>query len=263
MRNLSSFIMFLGILVVAFSGNWIILNYDQVSIYPKASIIAFGIGLALVVCAFIVSKLSTYHDGEQVFQKDYRDTLNKWLHANGTSNKWFTGIILIPLVIAAFYSLDLLFGLLKLYLFLGIVLAGFVYLLKEDRLEEVNLQFKGKTKKLLDLIDYRKHPFNISLIIYILVIISFVWSKAWDVPFYMETGGNVRYVTSLPMISFLMSTLMVISTFIYIIHNGDLFGFRKSALSTEKVMFVHFAEIFCGVTLIMLIFTVINALYSL
>ena len=263
MRNLSSFIMFLGILVVAFSGNWIILNYDQVSIYPKASIIAFGIGLALVVCAFIVSRLSTYHDGDQVFQKDYRDTLNKWLHANGPSNKWFTGIILIPLVIAAFYSLDLLFGLLKLYLFIGLVIAGFVYLLKEDRLEAVDLEFKGKTKKLMNLIDYRKHPFNISLIIYILVIVSFVLSKQWEIPFYMETSGNARYAASLPMLSFLMSSLMVISTFIYIIHNGDLFGFRKSELSTEKIMFVHFAEVFCGLILITLIFTVIYALYSL
>ncbi|MBD8033174.1 nucleotidyltransferase [Solibacillus merdavium] len=263
MRNLSSYIMFFGIFVVAFSGNWIILNYDKVSIYPKSSTITFGIGLIVVVCGFIVSKLSTYREDEHALQKDYRDSLNKWLQANGPSNKWFTGIILIPLVISAFYSWDLLFVLLKVYLFLGIVLAGFVYLLKEDRLEAVDFEFKGKTKKLMNLIDYRKHPFNISLIIYILVIVSFVLSKQWEIPFYMETSGNARYAASLPMLSFLMSSLMVISTFIYIIHNGDLFGFRKSELSTEKIMFVHFAEVFCGLILITLIFTVIYALYSL
>ena len=263
MRNLSSYIMFFGIFIVAFSGNWIILNYDQVATYPKSSTFTFGIGLIALVCGFIMSKLSTYREDEHALQKDYRDSLNKWLHTNSPLKKWFSGIIFLSLVIAAFYSLDLLFGLLKWYLFLGLVIAGLVELLKEDRLEEVNLEFKGKTKTLLDLIDYRKHPFNISLIIYILVIVSFILSKEWEIPFYMETSGYARYAASLPTVSFLMSSLMVISTFVYIIHNGNLFGIRKFKLSTEKVMFVHFAEIFCGVTLVMLIFTVINALISL
>ncbi|WP_246096956.1 hypothetical protein [Psychrobacillus soli] len=142
-------------------------------------------------------------------------------------------------------------------------MAGFVYILKGDRVEvEVNWDYKGKTKIMIELTDYRKHPFNISLFIYILVIVSFVLSKHWGIPFYMETGGNSRYVTSLPSISVLLSCLMVVSAFIYIISQGDFFGFRKAEPSYDKVMFIHFAEIcFCGPVLMIWLFIVMNALY--
>lgn len=178
-------------------------------------------------------------------------------------NKWLIGLIILPLVIAPFYSWMLFFTMLEWYLFSGVVLAGIIYMLKGDRVEDdTDWEYHGKTKMMLDLIDYRKHPFNISLVLYILVIVSFVLSKVWDIPLYMETGGNPRYVTSLPTISFLMSSLMVVSTFIYIISHGDFFGFRKAELSYERVMFVHFTEIIvCGATLFILIFTLINALY--
>ena len=61
---------------------------------------------------------------------------------------------------------------------------------------EENWDYKGKTKIMLELIDYRKHPFNISLFIYILVIVSFVLSKQWGIPFYMETGGFILILFS-------------------------------------------------------------------
>lgn len=263
MRNLSLYSMLTGILIAAISGNWIIDNYDWVSIYPKASYLTFGMGIVLVVCAFVMSQLSRYREDEHVHTKDNRHALNKWFASNQPFNKWLIGLIIIPLVIAPFYSWTLLFKLLEWYLFSGLVLAGFIYMLLGDRIgDNQDWEYKGKTKMMLDLIDYRKHPFNISLIIYILVIVSFVLSKHWGIPLYMETGGNPRYVTSLPAISFLMSSLMVVSTFVYIISHGDIFGFRKAELCYEKVMFVHFIEIIqCGVTLFLLIITVINALY--
>lgn len=262
MRNLSSYIMLTGILITALSGNWIILNYDGVVIYPKTSYLIFGIGLVLVVCAFVMNHFFSYQE-EKAHTKDNRHALNKWLTADQPFNKWLIGVVILPLVIAPIYSWTLLFQLLECYLFSGLVLAGIIYMLKGDRVEDnKDWEYKGKTKKLLDLIDYRKHPFNISLIIYIMVIVSFVLSKGLDIPLYMETGGNPRYVTSLPTISFLMSSLMVVSTFIYIISHGDFFGFRKAELSYERVMFVHFTEIIvCGATLFILIFTLINALY--
>lgn len=264
MRHVSGYSMFFGILIVAFSGNWIIDNYDSVSAYPKASYILFGIGLAIVVVSFIMNRISTYHEDTYVHRKDNRDALNKWLFDNQPFNKWLIGIIMIPLLIAPFYSWPLLFQLFSLYLFCGVVLAGFVYILIGDRVEvEENWDYKGKTKIILELIDYRKHPFNISLFIYFLVIVSFVLSKQWDIPFYMETGGNPRYATSLPSISVLLSCLMVVSTFIYMISQGDFFGFRKAELSYDKVMFIHFTEICCcGPTLMIWVFTVVNALYE-
>lgn len=264
MRHVSAYSMFLGILIVAFSGNWIIDNYDLVSIYPEASYILFGIGLAIVVVTFIMNRISTYHEDTYVYRKDNRDALNMWLQDNRPFSKWLIGIIMIPLLFALFYSWSLFFHLFSLYLLCGFVLAGFVYILRGDRVEvEENWDYKGKTKIMLELIDYRKHPFNISLFLYILVIVSFVLSKQWDIPFYMETSGNPRYVTSLPNSAVLMSCLMVVSAFIYIISQGDFFGFRKAELSYDKVMFIHFVEIYCcGPVLLIWLFTVINALYA-
>lgn len=263
MRNISSYIMLSGILITAISGNWIILNYDRVTIYPKASYVVFGVGLVLVTGAFVMSRFFSYREPEKAHTKDKRHDLNEWLIANQPVNKWLIGLVILPLLIAPFYSWLLFFTMLEWYLFSGLVLAGIIYMLKGERVEDdADWEYHGKTKMLLDLIDYRKHPFNISLVLYILVIVSFVLSKMWDIPLYMETGGNPRYVTSLPTISFLMSSLMVMSTFIYIISHGDFLGFRKAELSYERVMFVHFAEIIvCGPTLFILIFTLINALY--
>lgn len=263
MRQVSGYSMLFGILIVAFSGNWIIDNYDSVSVYPKASYILMGIGLAIVVVTFMMNRFSTYHENTYVHRKDNRDALNKWLLDNRPFNKWLIGIIIIPLLFAPFYSWTLFFQLFSLYLFWGVVLAGFMYILRGDRVEvEENWDYKGKTKIMLELIDYRKHPFNISLFIYILVIVSFVLSKQWDIPFYMETGGNPRYVTSLPSSSVLLSGLMVVSTFIYMISQGNFFGFRKAELNYDKVMFIHFVEIYCcGPVLMIWVFTMINALY--
>ncbi|MGN7479791.1 nucleotidyltransferase [Solibacillus silvestris] len=262
MRNISSYSMLFGILIVAFSGNWIIHSYDSVTVYPKASYSMFGIGLVVVICAYMMNRLSVYHEDDYVHKKDNRDALNKWLMDDLPFSRWFIAIIILPLAIAPFYSWTLLFRLFSVYLFSGVVLAGFVYLLKGDRVEEEELDYEGKAKKWLDLIDYRKHPFNISLFIYILVIASFVLSKQLGIPLYMETGGNPRYVASLPSMAFLMSILMVVSTFIFIINHGDIFGFRKAEQSNYRVMFIHFAEIIqCGVTFFLLVFTVLNALY--
>lgn len=259
MRKFASYLMFTGILITALCGNWIILNYDEVVIYPKASYFTFGVGLVLVIGVFVINHLSGYRESEEMHAKDNRPALNKWLAAGRPVNKWLTGLVLLPLGIAAFYSWTLFFTLLEWYVFSGLVIAGMIYMLKGDRVEDnKDWVYKGKTKIMLDLIDYRRHPFNISLILYILVIVIFVLSKRWDMPLYMETGGNPRYVTSLPTITLTVSSLMVVSTFIYIISHGDFLRFRKSELSYERVMFVHFAEIIvCGATLFILIITLI------
>ena len=262
MRNFSLYMMFIGILITAISGNWIIFNYDNVTNYPKASYVVFGIGLVIVAGTFVMSRFFTYR--EIASTADKRDGLNRWLMANYPVNKWLIGLIILPLVIAPFYSWLLLFTLFKWYLFAGSVIAGIIFMLQGERGEDdQDWQYKGKTKKMLHLIDYRKHPFNISLILFILVIGSFILSKHWHIPLYMDASGNPRYVITLPISSFIMSTLMVMSTFIYIINHGDFFGFRKAELSYERVMFVHFGEIIlCGATLCILIFTWVISLYS-
>ncbi|MEK4387109.1 nucleotidyltransferase [Solibacillus sp. FSL W7-1464] len=262
MRNFSLYMMFTGILIIAISGNWIILNYDNVTVYPKTSYVIFTIGLVFVAGAFVMSRFTTYR--ETASTNDKRDALNRWLMANYPVNKWLIGLAVLPLVIAPFYSWLLLYTLFKWYLIVGSMIAGIIFVLQGERVEDdADWQYKGKTKKMLDLIDYRKHPFNISLILFILVIGSFIFSKQWNIPLHMDVGGNPYYVVTLPISASVMSALMVMSTFIYIIHHGDFFGFLKAGLSYERVMAAHFGEIFmCSPTLCLLIFTWIISLSS-
>lgn len=104
MRNLSSYLMLTGILITALCGNWIILNYDGVVIYPKASYLTFGIGLVLVGCTFVMNQIFSYREPEKAHTKDKRHALNEWLTANQPVNKWLFGLVILPLVIAPFYS---------------------------------------------------------------------------------------------------------------------------------------------------------------
>ena len=73
------------------SGNWIIRNYDSVSVYPKASYILFGIGLAIIVVTFMMNRFSTYHEDTYVHRKDNRDALNKRFQNNQPFSKWLIG----------------------------------------------------------------------------------------------------------------------------------------------------------------------------
>jgi hypothetical protein len=226
------------------------------------SYITLGIGLGMVVLAYVLSKLSTYKELQSVEKRDNREFINKWEQQGMPLGKWLVGIAVLALIFAAFHSWSLVFRLFELFLFIGIVFIGFLFVMKGDRVEEPDdLNFKGKVKRFHDMIDYRRHPFTISLIIYVFVIGSFLLSKQWDIPLYMEVSGNPRYVTSLPEITFVMSGLMVISAFIYIINNGDLFGIRKAQQNGLKVLQIHFAEIIiCGVTFFIWIVVVAEAL---
>lgn len=62
MRNFALYMMFIGILITAISGNWIIFNYDNVTIYPKASYVIFAIGLVIVAGAFVMSRFTAYRE---------------------------------------------------------------------------------------------------------------------------------------------------------------------------------------------------------
>ncbi|WP_307345883.1 nucleotidyltransferase [Metabacillus malikii] len=236
-------------------------NYDRVSVYPNTTYIALGIGLGMVVLAYVLKKVSTYKEIQHAEKRDNRVFINKLVQQRKLLEKWLIGISSLALMITAFYNWSLAFQLLELFLFIGIVLIGFVFVMKGDRVEEPDdLNFKGKVKKFHEMIDYRRHPFTISLNLYLLVVGSFLLSKQLDIPFYMEVSGDPRYATSLPVSTFVMSALMVTSAFIYIINNGDIFGIRKSEQNGLRVLQIHFAEIIsCGVTLLLWIVIVIEA----
>lgn len=261
-RTFSSYTMFIGIFVVALNGNWVLKNYDAISLYPKSVSLAFAVGWLLVVCAFVLNKISPYNEILHTEKRDNRDFINKWENHKKWLENGLAGTALLTLVFAAFSSWSLVFNLVALYVFIGIVLVGFLFVMQGKRVEEPDdLDFTGKTKKILDGIDYRRHPFNLSLILFTLIVASFVLSKQFGIPLYMEVGGNPRYATDLPNIAFSLSGLMVVSTFIYIINNGDLFGIRKAQQNGLKVLKIHFFEIIvCGASFFIWLFVVAEAL---
>lgn len=142
--------------MVAMSGNWVIEKYEMVSIYPKAAYIVFGMGWFLVVCAYVMNKLSIYQEILNVERKDNREFINKWERQGMPFDKWVIRIATLMIVLAAFHSWSLVIRLFWWYLFIGIVFIGFLYVMMGDRVEnpDDNLDFTGKTKKFLDLIDY-------------------------------------------------------------------------------------------------------------
>ncbi|GKW46127.1 nucleotidyltransferase [Planococcus sp. NCCP-2050] len=262
MKTFSSYIMLMGTVIVALSGNWVLKHYDTLSLYPKPLSITFGVGWLLIVCAYILNIRSPYHEVPPTDKRDNRDVINQWERHRKRLENGFVGIALVTLVLAAFSSWSLVFDLFFLYFFIGMVAAGFLFVMQGDRVEGPDeLNFKGKTKKFLDVIDYRRHPFSLSLILFTLIVGSFVVSKEFGIPFYMEVSGDPRYATDLPNFAFSLSSLLVVSGFIYIINNGDLFGIRKAKQNGMKVLFIHFFEIiFCGASLFIWLFIVIEAL---
>lgn len=238
------------------------MNYYRVPVYPAITYILMGSGLGMVFIAFVINKFSTYKENPKSGKRDNREIINKWINGNLRFANWLLGIAILTLIVAALYDWSWFFRLLEIYFLIGVGFIGFLFVASGDRVDEHDdLDFNGKTKKFLDLIDYRRHPFNISLILYVLVVGSFVMSKQLDIPFYMEVSGNPRYAISLPDITYFMSGLMIISTYIYIINNGDIFGVRKAEQNGTKVLQIHIAEIIiCGATLLMWIYIVIEAL---
>lgn len=252
--------MFIGIFIVAIQGNWVILNYDAVDAYSHTAYYLFGTGIVAVLAAYMLNRTSTYQEAALSDQKDNREVINR-IWKNGSKLMWIVAAALLIWVIVAFTNWSVAFQLLYFYLFIGMAVVGFLYVMQGDRIDEPeDAVYKPKVRKLLDLIDYRRHPFNLSFIQYILVVISFFWSKKYGIHFDLEVQGNPKYVTSLPSIAFVLSGTMLVSTFIYLIHHGDIFGIRKAEQNEEKVLLVHFMEIMsCGVTFFVWIMTVVQA----
>ena len=103
-----------------------------------------------------------------------------------------------------------------------------------------NDEVEEPKSRIMRMIDYRTHPFSIPLILYILIVVSFLLSKQFEFTLSLQTGGNPRYVIRLPASMYLEAALVFLCGFIYIIHNGDFFGIHKEKQSGNKLVAIHF-----------------------
>ena len=108
----------------------------------------------------------------------------------------------------------------------------------DDEKDEVNAPQKNR---IMRLIDYRTHPFSLPLILFILIVVSFLLSNQLGYKLDLDTGGNSMYATTLPSAMYLEAALVFTCGFMYIIHNGNFLGIHQKKQSDDKLLTMHFA----------------------
>ena len=257
--------MLVGLTCILANGLWIIEMYDILSVYPKEAYGYLYLGIGLVVIAFLIIqfKRKTSSSNEMVHtfrnEKDNRVYIDKiWANKEKLGDK-AVGVLLITLVIIAFFDLGMAISLLLPILVVGSIIVGFIFIMSSygnDKGDEPK-------SRIMRMIDYRTHPFSLPLILFVLIVVSFLLSKQFGFTLSLATGGNPRYVIGLPTSMYLEATLVFVCGFFYIIHNGDFLGIHQEKQGGYKLVAIHFLVlIFSGSTLLIWLGTLIEALIT-
>ncbi len=255
-------------LFIVLNGLWVVDTYDSYVTYPKEAFFNLAIGICITVIAYLIIQLKgkriTY-DGPRI-GKDNRVFINKmWRQREKIGNRLVV-FSLVMLVIIFIFDSSMAFSLLQPTLFLGIVGFSFIYIMKDEGKdkEEKDIQPKShKVRYLLRLVDYRKHPFSVPLIIFIMIVLTFLLSKYFGFVLNLETSGNPRYVLSLPVGARILAQFSFACGFIYIIQHCDFFGIRQEKQGDDKLMLIHFIEIImCGSIFFIWLIILCEALFT-
>jgi hypothetical protein len=249
-------------------GHWIIQAYHASRIPSDAwyAYIWLVVGVAVTVFAYVM--IRQLPDPENQFlsdstTKDNREIINRWWRNKDKIIMLVMLLTVSALVVVAVIDFSMAVQLLSPVAFIGIMIITFFYIVKGNRVEDPSDDSKRKRKTTLFLhrIDYRRHPISIPFILFVLIVISFLLSNDFDIPFNLEVSGGSRYVTSLEGLIFWISILMLASTFIYIINQSDFLGIKRAKQNEDKLFSVHYMEIvFCGAGLLIWLVTVFEAL---
>ena len=253
-----------GIFLIVLDGLWVVDTYDSYDTYPREAVLFLILGVCLTIIAYIIIQRKRKYDAQikNKIMKDPAKGMNNqqfvnrmWKQRETVGNKW-VGSLLVILVLIAIFDLGIAARLLQPIMLLGMIGFSFIYIMKdEDEDEGVHDEdFQPKSHKLakfLRLIDYREHPFSVGLILFILIVLTFLLSKPLGVVMNLETSGNPKYVMSLPSAAFILSGLIFACGFIYIKEHCDFLGIRQAEQSRYKLFQIHFFEIImCGASLL-------------
>jgi len=248
----------IGIFLVVLDGLWVVDTYDSYDIYPREAYIFLNLGLCLTIIAYMIMQHKRKHAvliKNRIMNEPAKETksqhlVNKIWEQRMTVGNKLVGFLLVILVIIAIFDFGIAVNLLQPIMFLGMIGFSFVYIMKDedDGIHDVNLQPKSdKLRKLLRLIDYREHPFNLGLILFIMIVLTLLLSKQYGLVLSLETSGNPAYVMSLPTAAYILSGLIFACGFIYINQHCDFLGIRQARQSEYKLFLIHFIEIIiCG-----------------
>lgn len=253
--------------MIVMDGFWIMDTYETYDAYPKEAWIYLLLGICLMTIAYWIIQRNDKRDIQIKNDKDNRVIIDKiWRQGSDIGSKLFV-ILLVLLVIISIFDFSMVLRLINPLIFLGMVGYWFLFVMHDEGKEmaEEDLQPEGHTmRKFLRMIDYREHPFSLPLILFMMIIMTFLISKSLGFMLYLEVGGNPRYVMSLPSGTTITSGLAFACGFIYINHQCDFFGIRRSKQSDYKVLRIHFAGIIiCGATFLIWFITLCIALFNI
>ncbi|WP_211750162.1 hypothetical protein [Paenibacillus sp. Marseille-Q4541] len=247
-------------------------HYDSYVIYPQEAFTYLIVGLCLTMIAYVIIQLGRKQVTQIIMSngvgegRDNRVFINKiWAQGEKIANKVFLFLLAI-LVIIAIFDLGMALRLLNPIIFLGMTGYWFLDIVHDEGEDKAKIDLEPQNNKLryfLRLIDSRRHPFSLPLVLFIIIVLTFLLSKYFGFSLSLETSGNPYYVMSLPAGTFITAGLVFACSFIYIFQHGDFFGIRQANQSDYKVMRIHFGElIICGATFFIWLLILIVALFT-
>ena len=268
----------LGMSVIVWEGIWVVNSYDSYPIYPKEAYIYLGIGISLTVMAYVMIQRSRKRSN-QVAKVNMRDTPEKdnrvfikklWNQKEKIANR-LAAILIVVMIFLLILDAGMAFILLQFVIAVGITGFFFLYIMHNDGVNQEELdqeaeydqRRKGWIRRFLRLIDHREHPFSLPLLLFLLVVLTFMLTKEFGLMLSLEVSGNRRYVMSLPSGTVLLTGLIFASGFLYSIQHCDFFGIRQARQSEEAVILVHFSGVIVGLAVTGIwIFTLIQAVLA-
>lgn len=230
-------------------------------IYPKEAFLYLILGICFTIIAFFMTQFKKKIVTRN--KKDNRKFINEvWRHRVKVGDK-VVGFVLVTLAIIAIFNFNIAISLLIPLLCLGFIVVGFIFIMHDDGEDELWEPAKSRIMRtIMRLIDYRTHPFSIPLILFILIVVTFLFSKQFGFSLSLEAGGNPKYVLSLPVAMYLQTGLIFTCGFIYCIQHEGFLGINQSNQSEYKLMAIHFMELIaCSSTFFIWLITLFDALF--
>lgn len=252
-RKIAPYILVVGLFCIVLDGLWIVESYDSSVSYPREALTYLLIGICLIVISYFFFKfkepLSIAIPKDCEAKKDNRLYIRKVWDKREELGERAMVVLLITLVIIAVFDFGLAVQLLLPISFCGMVVVAFLYAMYHEEMQmEDDEQLKPKTakvRKLMSLLDYRNHLFSLSLLLFIIIIFSYLFAKDLGYTFAKISGMNVM---TLEGGVYSLAGLIFLCGFVYIIHHVDFLGVRQARQSYEKVLRIHFLELgFVGI----------------
>ncbi|WP_071395006.1 hypothetical protein [Bacillus tuaregi] len=240
--KLSPYLFILGITLTVVEGLRIFYTYHPYTPYPTERLEYFSIGVILTfISSFFVwrnGKRSNDEYDPSKREKDYRTYINQlW------KNRRKLGNLFVVATILGILSTELFF--IELLLLIAGIIWSFIFIMRDNEEEdEAYIEKRSrKVKAFLAVVDYRKHPFHLPIILFILIIISFLYANHHEMILNHLDNGDSMYGWSFPLGMITLAAAVFATAFIFIIHNSDFFGIRQLKQNEEKIIGLHFADL--------------------